>query len=172
MNYYHINGTLTSELFDDFIEKANNFKPEPLTIYLSSPGGEVGVAEAFCDFINNYDYDVTIYAYTEVSSCAGTLFFFSNSKKVISDKTIVLLHLGSFDISVREERNQHSNEVVTTYKSLDLINSDYIARMKEIGVEPTILNKVEAYEDVFITGTDVVQLAIRAQNLYFRPKGD
>lgn len=170
MNYYNIDSDLNGDLLEDFINKINEFKPEPITIYICSEGGEVGVAETIIDIINHWPFDVFIVARTFLMSAAVDLFLFSNSIKILTADTVAMIHLGDILMSARDEKSRVSNISEVRHKTLDLINQKFIDKLISIGIPEDLLNDIKAYKDVYITSDDFEKIAINAEKHFFIPK--
>lgn len=68
-----------------------SLKKEPITIYLSSPGGEVGFGLGLYDLIQSLEFHVTIVGVGEVAS-AATLILQAADKRIMTENSIMMLH--------------------------------------------------------------------------------
>lgn len=171
MNYYNLNAEIDENLFEDFIDKANNFKDEPITIYIASEGGEVGFAESIIDFINSWPYDVTVIAHSYVFSCAMNILLFSNSKKKIMTGCKGMIHLAESFISTRDEKSHKDNLIDTQYRNLELINYKLMDNIKKLYDNDEKISQIKMSKDVYLTGDELEILARNAEKEFYTPKG-
>jgi len=68
-----------------------SLKKDPITIYLSSPGGEVGFGLGLYDLIQSLEFHVTIVGVGEVAS-AATLILQAADRRVMTVNSIMMLH--------------------------------------------------------------------------------
>lgn len=86
------------EIDSDFAKKLSKdichlraLKKDPLTIYLSSPGGEAEFGLGLYDLIQSLEFHVTIIGLGEVAS-AATVVLQAADKRILTANTIMLLH--------------------------------------------------------------------------------
>lgn len=94
MNNVIINTTLSNESILQIVQQFNAIDPnQPVTVYISSEGGEIRIAETIMDIIEHCSAKITFVASGELCSSAFELFF--NTKcfdKRILPQTIGMIH--------------------------------------------------------------------------------
>lgn len=105
----------------------------PITVFLSSTGGEEPSGHAFYDLIEASNNPVTIEGYGVVQSIAA-LILQAGSKRLLSPECRFMIHNGSFDL----DKGMNSDTVVAIGKETEVNNRTYhrlLAKRSRLPIE-------------------------------------
>lgn len=146
------------EIDDDFAKRLTrdichlrSLKKDPITIYLSSPGGDVGHGLGLYDFVHSLEFHVTIIGLGEVAS-AATILLQAADRRILTNNSVMMLH----GLSIGTEDTLHN---VETFLKASKISQermlDIYSRRCSLTV-PQLRNKLQ--KDWYMTSDQALEL--------------
>lgn len=154
----YINGELTVEVVNKFINDVNNFKDEKLHIYINSIGGEISHAEVIKDIISNLE-DVTLIASGDLFSAAFDIFFMSKCKeKIILPKTYGMVHYTSILVEIDESLSPRAEQPKFILNEFKKHKKETINILKKIGLTKKELSIIKKGKDCYFDTKRLIEL--------------
>lgn len=132
-------GEVNEEFFTKMIRSLLILKKKnsesPVTIYLNSDGGNVGLGLALHDFIQAMPFHITIVVLGEASSISAIILQAADSRK-ISAKSTIMLHMASYSVESLPQ------SAVNSYLKASKRDTSSIIEILEekTGMGPSVLN--------------------------------
>lgn len=153
-----INESMLSFLVDSLKDYTMNDKPLA-RVMINSGGGDVMVADAICDIIE--DIQVPLVAYKQISSAALYLFMKCNTERSITKNTFGVYHRSSMSVPTNEDGTiKHgAKSTIEAIQKVDTDNS-----LQEDWMEMTSKERSQVYDYDGDLGLDTARLNMMLQN--------
>ena len=165
MMYHVIEGALDSELMDKVLGILNdpNFKEH--TLFFSSTGGNVIVADNLARIINDYNkregqYALVVFNYLAFSACINLVFNLDPKNVRYSDNTELegMIHFISNSIRVNQKGEPLDPGDQASVKSLEDSLPAYMDFFKRIGLHKREIAQFMDGKDVYLSNARMKQL--------------
>lgn len=145
--------TLAKELVRLNIEEAGIAKPDPVTLYIHSYGGDLNQSQFLCDLIESSHVPIITVA-TGVAMSAGLLIFLSGAKRYAFKHSKILIHEGSaaFSGTAEEIKAAHQEYDQTLEKT-----EKYI--LSHTKIDKKLFDKKKS-KDWYVSGDELVSYGI------------
>ncbi len=158
----NLTGVINEDMFNDFIERLRDYtmNDKPLTqIMLNSSGGDIMVADALCELIE--DIQIPLVAYKQISSAALYLFMKCKVERRIVKNTYGVYHRASMNVTTNEDGSlKHgSKSIIEAIQKVDTDSS-----LQEEWMNITKEERKRVYENDGDLGLDTARLNIMLEN--------
>jgi len=152
MQILNIVGDIDEDMIYCFTEDYNKLKlDQPVTIYLNTGGGDTSIGDAIIDIINTSPFDITLVAAGYIYSAGFDIFFSSNCKKRILPGTLGMIHFSYAMVDINENGQTSTPHAKFLISEMKNSKANTVERLRELGLTPTELKKVNSNADCFFT---------------------
>lgn len=144
---------LGKEIIRINIDEKENKKPEPITLYIHSYGGDLEQAMLFCDLCKISHVPIITVA-TGAAMSAGLLIFLSGHRRYAFPHTQLLIHSGQATFSGTAEQIEDAQK---NYQKQLVQMKEYILNRSCVTEQ---LFKKNKSRDWYVTGDDIVKLGL------------
>ena len=158
---HHFNKSLNDKHVSELIMELDKINKEDgqHTLYFTSCGGDSCSTELLLYYLNTQCLDWKLIGHSELYSNGFDIVVrFKGTKKILSD-TIIMLHIKSFTVHMRELKNSNST-LQRAQDDLDYSNKKYIKLLKKIGVPKKYIKSVVSGKDIYLYELDIKKLKI------------
>ena len=156
---YIFDDEITQETIQDCID-AIHIHPE-VDLFFSTQGGETCMMDAFINYLNLRQEEITIHL-TDVLASAGTFLLTDFKGKIIITDNLEWIMFHKADRLTYSNRRSFFNEVILK-KQLNEYNDKYSKKFQELGLSEKEIKAYNSGKDVFLYRKDFNRLNLNKQ---------
>lgn len=156
---YIFDDEITQETIQDCID-AIHMHPE-VDLFFSTQGGETCMMDAFINYLNLRQEEITIHL-TDVLASAGTFLLTDFKGKIIITDNLEWIMFHKADRLTYSNRRSFFNEVILK-KQLNEYNDKYSKKFQELGLSEKEIKAYNSGKDVFLYRKDFNRLNLNKQ---------
>jgi hypothetical protein len=156
---YIFDDEITQETIQDCID-AIHIHPE-VDLFFSTQGGETCMMDAFINYLNLRQEEITIHL-TDVLASSGTFLLTDFKGEVIITDNLEWIMFHKADRLTYSNRRSFFNEVILK-KQLDEYNNKYSKKFQELGLSDKEIKAYNSGKDVFLYRKDFNRLNLKRE---------
>lgn len=159
----NLSGEVESKMLDTLVNAITNAKTKLVKVYISSPGGETGTAEAIIDLINLHKDKIEVIFYGEVFSAGMIILLALKCPKRILKNTIGMYHFAWQSLDIAEGGKPTDAYSVFSIKELRKAKAQVLAYLKTTPLTDKEIRLIKNGKDAYFSYDRMLEI-INKQN--------
>lgn len=154
MKYFHIEGTINEDLLNRFLQFCNDYENEDWTFVINSRGGKNNCTRVIIHTINERSSNCRVISMGAYSA-AFDILYFTRCKKLITQRSLAMIHRGSAEMSVMSNNKPSYPEDESIVKNW---KHDYDIEFASKILTASELKKFKKGDDIFFSFERIIEI--------------